>query len=278
MVEADEYRKSFLHLVPRLVVITNIDVDHLDFYQDLEDIQMTFAQLVHRVPHDGFVVCDPHDDHVVPVLRSIRARVVDYRRQLIPTLSVPGSHNRANAMAAAAAAQVLGVPTAIITRALQHFPGTWRRFQYKGKTPNGALVYDDYAHNPQKVAAAIAGARELYPKRRIVTVFQPHLFSRTKHFLREFAEALTFADEVVLLPIYAAREMYDPNISSETLVATINNLVATHHVPLQRRAVTCNSFDETKKYLDDQLSSNDVVIIMGAGNSTELAGTLVCTQ
>ena len=269
VVEADEYKKSFLHLSPRLLVITNIDADHLDFYKDLGDIQATFAELVGRVPADGAIICNSADPHVAPICAAARAPIIDYRRQEIPQLTVPGQHNRYNAMAAAAAAGVLGISSRYRMQTLQNFPGTWRRFQYKGVTPQGAIVYDDYAHNPQKVAAAITGARELYPDRRIVAVFQPHLYSRTKHFLPEFANALVQADAVVLLPIYAAREANDQSISSDMLAQKI-----TLQAPAIR-AIVRDSFAAAKKYLDQELTAGDVVLVMGAGDSTQLATLLV---
>ncbi len=269
VVEADEYRKSFLHLAPRLVVITNIDADHLDFYKDIDDIQATFAELVRRIPPEGYIVCNPNDAHIRPVLSSARGRVVDYTQCILPKLMVPGKHNYANAQAAATAAQMLGVSFATIENSVKNFPGTWRRFQYKGTTSGGALVYDDYAHNPQKVSATIAGARELYPDRRLVVIFQPHLYSRTKQFFMDFINALAAADKVVLTPIYAAREAPDASISSNMLA---EKLIA---VAPHTTAIACLDFSEAKRHLSHELSEKDVVVVMGAGNSTELADALV---
>lgn len=268
VVEADEYKKSFHHLAPRLLIITNIDADHFDFYKDLADIQAAFAELARRVPADGFIVCDPADPHIVPAITSATAQIRNYRQQRVPSLLLPGKHNRANAMAAGAAASALGVGADIIDKALSRFPGTWRRFQYKGTTTAGALVYDDYAHNPQKVAAAIAGARELHPDKRLIVVFQPHLYSRTKHFFRDFVAALTGADQVVLLPIYAAREKLDSSISSEMLADALATVAPT--VP-----VVFDNFAAAKHYLDHGLIAGDVVVTMGAGNITELAQLLI---
>ncbi len=269
VVEADEYKKSFLHLKPRLLIINNIDADHLDFYKDLADVQSAFAELAERVPADGFIICDPSDAHVAPVIKKVAGRIVEYPQQPIPTLRIPGAHNRANAMAAAAAAKILGASENAIAEGLKNFPGSWRRFQYKGETSSGALVYDDYAHNPPKVAAAIAGARERHPGQSLTVVFQPHLYSRTKHLFKEFVRALAGADHVVLLPIYAAREQLDPSISSDMLAGAISEAAPKVTVTVCANAVAA------KKYLIGRLVADDVVVTTGAGDVTELADILI---
>jgi UDP-N-acetylmuramate--alanine ligase len=222
IVEADEYKKSFHNIQPTIVSINNLDLDHLDFYKDLVDIQQSFREVVLKVPPSGLVVANVTDPHVAPVIQGISAPTVDYTHYIgfveKINLKVPGAHNRSNAAVAVAVAKAAGIEDAVIEKALSNFQGTWRRFEYKGLTEAGALVYDDYAHNPQKVAAAIAGAREMYPTRPLHVVFQPHLYSRTKMLFDDFVKALRGADHVGVVPIYAAREAFDPTISSEMLV------------------------------------------------------------
>ncbi|TSC73453.1 MAG: Uncharacterized protein G01um101448_765 [Parcubacteria group bacterium Gr01-1014_48] len=203
VVEADEYKKAFLHLHPNILVINNIDEDHLDYYKDLADIQDAFGMLAQRVPADGFVVCDTQNPHIAPVLKELSYSIVDYPMYMLQNvkLQVAGEHNRMNAAAAYAVGKILGIGEDSIEKSLSRFEGTWRRFEYKGKMESGALVYDDYAHNPQKVRAALQGAREKFPNKRITVVFQPHLYSRTKLLLSAFAQAFTAANHVV-------REMY----------------------------------------------------------------------
>jgi UDP-N-acetylmuramate--alanine ligase len=252
VVEACEYRRSFLHLSPQVLVITNIDADHLDYYRDLADIQSAFAALVAKVPPDGAVIT-----------------AKEYEQISLPiTLRVPGRHNQQNAQAAIAVAKTLGLSEVVARQHLANFRGTWRRFELKGETSTGALVYDDYAHHPAEISATLQGARELYPERPIIAVFQPHLYSRTKQLLADFAAALSGADEVVLLPIYAAREPFDPRVSSELLATAIGE---------KGTAVrTLPDFVAARDYLLGLPASRPpLLIIMGAGDITELAGTLV---
>lgn len=222
--EACEYKRSFLNLSPNILVITNVDEDHLDYYKDLADIQSAFRELAEKVPADGFIICDPSDERVKPVLNNVRAEIVDYTKIPLADLKMKmaGEHNKKNAAAAIAAAGQLGVEQTTAEIALGNFRGTWRRFQYKGETKNGAIIYDDYAHHPTEIRATLAGARETFPDKKLVVFFQPHLYSRTKSLLSEFAQSFAQADQVFVLPIYAAREPADPDISSEILVREIN--------------------------------------------------------
>ena len=269
VVEADEYKKSFHNLVPAIMVINNIDADHLDFYKDLADIQNSFLELAQRVPADGFLICNAKLPNLKPIIDNVKCQIVDYSElELKKKLLIPGEHNRQNAKTAMALASVLGINNNKAELSLEKFTGTWRRFEYKGKTEKGALVYDDYAHNPQKVKAALQGARELYPHEKIIVVFQPHLFSRTKLLLTEFATAFNDADEVILTPIFPAREPFDPSISSEILAEKIrkNN----------RNVNAYASFELVEKHLKTHLQSGNVLITMGAGEQYKIAEGIIC--
>ena len=223
VVEADEYKKSFHNLEPSILVINNLDLDHLDFYKDLADIQASFLYLAKKLPADGFLICNTKLPNLKPIIENVNCKIVDYGElEIKEKLLVPGEHNRQNAKTAFAVAKVLGIDLKKAEKSLAQFAGTWRRFEYKGKTKSGALIYDDYAHNPQKVKAALQGAREMFPDKKIKVVFQPHLFSRTKLLLNEFATAFTDADEVILAPIFPAREVFDPTISSDILAERIS--------------------------------------------------------
>jgi len=268
VVEADEYLRHFLHFTPRLLVITNIDLDHPDYFVDLADVQRAFLELVAKVPADGFIVADTNHSHVTPVLKKATATVVDYRQavNVARPLSQPGLHNRYNVAAAEVAARALGVSQPAIDTALEHFAGTARRFEYKGSVHN-APVYDDYAHNPQKVAAAIAGAREAHPNKKLTVVFEPHTYSRTKTLFAEFVDALANADRVILLPIFAAREVSDGSVSSEQLrVALAKQSVAVtllHTVQAAALAVRQTA------------SSEDVILCVGAGSGITKVSELI---
>lgn len=266
--EACEYQRSFMNLTPEILVITNIDNDHLDYYGTIEGVQKAFASFAEKVPDAGVIVCDPADPLVAPVLANIKSKVVDYTQvNVIVPLQIAGKHNIKNAKAAIAVAQVLGVNSVEATRLLALFKGTWRRMENKGKMKNGVLVYDDYAHHPTEIKATLQGFREKYYKWRIVVVYQPHLYSRTKTLLNDFAESFSDADEVVVAPIYAARETPDPEISSEILAEEIRK-----HNPNVR---TGSNFAEIENYLRDTLTENDIVITMGAGDIYKVGESLM---
>lgn len=271
VVEADEYKRAFLNLSPKILAINNIDLDHLDYYKDLADIQNAFGELVAKLPADGALVCDLHHPHVVPIIAQAKCPVYDYNQVDIAglDLAVPGEHNRNNARVAIKIGEVLGIEPAIIIEALNNFKGTWRRFEFKGEMVSGALVYDDYAHNPQKVAAALAGAREKFPDKKIIAVFQPHLFSRTKLLLNDFAKSFADADVVGILDIYPAREAFDPTIHSKDLVEVIKTEgVEAHYL---------DSFQAAEEFIKtNALSDNDVVMTIGAGDGYK-AGEAVIT-
>jgi UDP-N-acetylmuramate--alanine ligase len=222
IVEADEYLRHFLQFEPTILVITNIDEDHLDYYQDLADIQSAFNTLARKVPKEGFIICNTGDEKVRPVLTGVQATIIDYTQYIDPQLPLKVLPlNRSNAGAALAVAQVIGINPEEAKNTLQDFAGTWRRFEYKGENKNGAKVYDDYGHHPTEIKATLTSAREKFPDFKITVAFHPHLFSRTKLLLNEFAEAFDAADRVLIAPIFAAREEPDPSVSNEILAERI---------------------------------------------------------
>jgi UDP-N-acetylmuramate--alanine ligase len=267
IVEADEYLRHFLYFTPDVVVINNIDFDHPDYFSDLTDVQAAFTELVAKVPESGFIIANTKDINVAPVLKDAAATVVDYTKYLNLTRSLrqPGLHNRLNAAAAEAVAHTVGIDLGDIDTALINFAGTARRFEFKGEV-NNALVYDDYAHNPQKVAAAIAGMRELHPKAKLTVVFQPHTYTRTAELFTDFIEALSSADRVVLVPIYAAREDNMSGVSSEQIVneLQVRGVVAEYFHTLGAAALAVR----------ESVQKNDVVLVMGAGDVTKIATDL----
>ncbi len=266
--EACEYQRSFMNLTPEILVITNIDNDHLDYYGNIEGVQKAFAEFAEKVPENGVVVCDPNDPFVAPVLKNVKARIVDYTKEdIMVPLQVSGAHNVKNAKAAIAVAQILGVNNIEAIRLLALFKGTWRRMESKGKMQNGALVYDDYAHHPTEIKATLQGFREKYRNWRIVVVYQPHLYSRTKSLLNDFAQAFSDADEVIVAPIYAAREAVDPEISSEILADKIR----AHNPNVHAGA----NFAEIENYLRDTITENDLVVTMGAGDIYKIGERLL---
>lgn len=270
VVEACEYRRSFLNINPKILVITNIDNDHLDYYKDIEDIKSAFHTMALKVPADGFVVCNTNDPHINDVVKGINAKVINwgefYSEKL--KLKVPGIHNKKDAATALAVADILGVDKQEAEKYVGEFPGTWKRFEFKGKLPNGVFVYDDYAHHPTEIMATLEGFRELYSKDEgwhVTVVFQPHLFSRTKLLLNDFAKSFSNADQVMILPIYYAREVDDGTISSDILAFEINK-----HTD---NAEAFSSFDVLEKNLFvrlEKMGEKDIVVSMGAGEAVKI--------
>jgi UDP-N-acetylmuramate--alanine ligase len=267
IVEACEYKRDFMSLEPDILVITNIEHEHVDYYPDLASVQAAFRELALKVPEDGFVIANTKDENVAPMLEELSATVINYTDSFDPLrkITMPGVHNQMNAAAAIAAALQSGIGVELSEKALTSFGGTWRRFEYKGEV-RGAKVYDDYGHHPTEITATVRGARELYPDKNIILVFQSHTYSRTKALFDNFANALVPADEVIILPIYAARETNESGVSHTRLALRVNQKGG-HATPYE-------TFEATADSLKNRLTVNDVVIVMGAGDVTEVAKLL----
>ena len=267
VVEACEYKRDFLHLRPDILVITNLELEHVDYYTSLEDVQDAFKTLVSQVNEGGVVITDTANINITPVIEGAKAKVVNYHDflELDLPLKQPGMHNRLNAAAATAAAVQENISVQDADQALGNFAGTWRRFEYKGEV-NGAPVYDDYAHHPTEIRAAIDGVKELYPNKKIILAFQPHTYSRTAALFGEFAKAVGQAHEILLLPVFAAREENASGVSSRELaVKTLETNTNARYVDSLEAAEVA-----IRKSADDE----SVVMIVGAGNVTLLAASL----
>jgi UDP-N-acetylmuramate--alanine ligase len=273
IVEACEYRRSFLNLNPNILAITNIEEDHLDYYKDIEDIKNAFKELVSKVPDDGFIVCNLEGENVADVISDTKATIIDYqtickgKAFASLDLKVPGNYNRENAAVALAISEILSLPEDGARKSLEGFSGTWRRFDLKGETEGGALVYDDYAHHPTAVEAVLSGVREMYPGKRVIAVFQPHLYSRTKALFREFSRAFSDGDLTIIAPIYFAREEKDESINSQMLVDAVNKN--------GNKAIFIEKFEEISDYLKENTGEGDVVLTIGAGDIYKVGENLV---
>ena len=268
VVEACEYKDHLLEITPKILVITNLEWDHTDYFHSLGALQETFKKAVARVPADGVIIANPNDANVAAVLGGAQAPVVDYTKETVPQLSLIGEFNAMNARAAAAAARALfpDISQSSIDTSLASFKGTWRRFEEKGTSKNGALVFDDYAHHPTAVRETIHAAKQKFADKKIVVAFHPHLYSRTHDLMDGFATAFDEASEVLLAPIYAAREEPIPGVTSEVLAQKIvARGIAAHAYP-SLDAV----HDALEVYGDDTL-----IITMGAGDIYKVADRLV---
>ncbi|SYZ72777.1 UDP-N-acetylmuramate:L-alanine ligase [Candidatus Zixiibacteriota bacterium] len=287
--EADEYDKSFLSMFPSMAVVTNIEADHLDCYDGMEDLKNSFLAYMNRVPFYGTVVYGADN----PILQKLQGRIsrasvsfgltsrADYqavdikyreggsefsvfgRGEMVGRiiLNVPGEHNVLNAMAATAAALELEIPFGVIAEALSKFRTVGRRFEIKGVV-NDIMVVDDYAHHPTEVAVTLRTARESY-KRRVIAVFQPHLFSRTRQFFKEFADVLHQADVAYLADIYPAREKPMPGVTSEMILnyAKEKGYRNIHYIGPKENAIEA---------VIKIAQPGDIIITIGAGSITRI--------
>lgn len=268
VVEACEYKRSFLNIHPKIAVITNIDDDHLDYYGNLEGIQRGFTEFSQLLGKEGILVTDVKHPNLEPVIREANSTVLDYdSTEEKIKLKLPGKHNIQNAKAAFVVASALGISEDKILKSLEDFSGTWRRSEYLGETSNGTIVYDDYGHHPSEIKATLSGFREIFPNKKIIVVFQPHLYSRTKEHFDEFGPALKSADEVILAPIYAAREPDDGTVSSSKLAEKVSE----QGIKVQ----AFSNFETIVKKLKEELQKDDVLITMGAGDVNKVAQSLL---
>ncbi len=283
--EACEYTNSFLSLKPKIGLILNIDADHLDFFKDLDDIRHSFHRFAQNIKEGGTLILNGAIPHPEEITEGICARVITYGTEDADyaageitydafgagtfhvfrhgedlgcfTLHVPGKHNVSNAVCAIAAADQMGIAMEHCRKGLDAFHGADRRFEIKGTLRNGAVVIDDYAHHPTEIRATLEAAGN-YPHKKIWCVFQPHTYTRTKALMNGFADALSIADEVVLAPIYAARETDNLGISSDTLRQNIANRgTDAWYFP---------DFERIEDFLLGHAESGDLVITVGAGD------------
>jgi UDP-N-acetylmuramate--alanine ligase len=297
--EADESDASFLFLKPMMAVVTNIDADHMSTYgDDFDRLRNTFIEFLHHLPFYGLAVVCLDDEEVRRILPSIQRPTLTYgfldgahyralnwaQNGLVSEFTVerpaphkaldiqfkwPGRHNVLNALAAIAIATELGVSDAAIVNGLIKFQGVGRRFQILGErhfNEGCALVVDDYGHHPQEIKATIDAFRAVWPDKRLVHVFQPHRYSRTKSLFSEFVDVLSLADELLLLDIYAAGEDMIPGISSEVLISEINKY--------SKKAILVNE-KNIEHELDGLIRSGDVILMQGAGSIGQMAINLM---
>ncbi len=296
VIEADEYDRTFLSLNPTVAVITNVEHDHPDCYPTFADYRAAFEEFASLVPADGLLaVCadDPTARAIGAQRQDAGARVITFglgseaewraeevrpnfaggvdflathRGEMVGLirLRVPGAHNASNAVAALAVADFLGVSLSVARDALPEFRGVGRRFEVKGEV-GGVVVVDDYAHHPTKIRATLEAARMRYPQRPLWVVWQPHTYTRTHVLLDDFAQALTGAEHVIVLPIYAAREADTLGLDSSRVAAALRG-------PDVRAA---QSLEEAAVWLGTEVRSGDVVLTLGAGDGDKVGAWLL---
>ena len=280
ILESCEYCNSFLSFFPTVAVILNVEADHLDFFKDLNDIEHSFHQFAQLVPPAGHVIVNADNQGAMDSVQGLERPILTFGLERpadctasnlheedgLPvfdvlihgqpyahvTLHVYGRHNVLNALAAAAAAHVLGLPGSAVEEGLAAFTGAGRRFEHKG-TYHGAEVYDDYAHHPDELHALLTTAKEL-PHKRLVVAFQPHTYSRTAKLFDRFVEELKIPDVTILAEIYAAREQNTLGISSSDLCRNIPG------------AIYCSTLDKVTEELRKIAQPGDLILTVGAGD------------
>ena len=293
--EADESDGSFLKLSPTIGVVTNIDAEHLDFYEDLEKIKEVFLNFVNKVPFYGMAVLCLDNEGIQNLIPKIEKRFttygmtsqadyqakdvtfeglksryrITYRGEALGTvdLNLPGIYNVYNSMASIAIGRELGIPFDTILRALKDIEGVQRRLQVKG-TARGVTVVDDYGHHPTEIRMTLQAVRQCWPDCRIVVVFQPHRYSRTKALFDDFTRAFYQADSLVVLPIYPAGEAPIEDVDGQSLCEGI-------HLHGHKDVVFHNGQDGAIAYLNKTLKQGDVLLTLGAGNVWQVGEKLL---
>ncbi|PKK40156.1 UDP-N-acetylmuramate--alanine ligase [Clostridiaceae bacterium JG1575] len=297
LVESCEYKRSFLDFPPRLAIILNVEEDHVDVYHSLDEVLEAFGRYVEQVPEDGCVLLNADHPGAMALVDRAQAKVQtfgveqgDYaasRPEIdewgrpsfsvtehgVPLfhikLPVPGVVNVTNALAATAAARILGAEAADIKKGLESYPGVDRRMQKLGEI-RGIRFMDDYAHHPSEVKASMETISHI-PCGRLIVVFQPHTFTRLRRFLKDFVPLFDAADLTLLLPVFAAREQDDGTISSNTLGDLIRERDQTH-------CINCENYEKAAQVLLDQAQEGDVVLLMGAGEGYRIYDLLQANE
>jgi len=285
VVEADEFDRSFLSITPTIAVLTTLETDHLDCYRDLEDIKSAFIQFASKVPFYGFVVLCLDEPALQDIMPKLKKKIITYglngqadlqavdiaHRQNVTRfvvlyggkelgdveLQIPGKHNVQNALAAIAVGLEVGIPFAKVKAGIEKFTGVFRRWELKAEV-GGVTVIDDYAHHPTEIRATLAGAKAGW-RRRVICVFQPHLYSRTRDFYDEFGRAFFNADVLVLTDVYPAREEPIQGVSGELIVNAAREFGHKNvtYVPDKK---------DIPAYLLKIKRPGDIIITMGAGD------------
>lgn len=299
VIEADEHFASFLHYRPRMIVLTTIEEDHLDYYKNLKNIIKTFRTYIGHLPEDGYLVYNAEDENTKQIVKhktqstehkqntkypptgdllkgdkaqtrsySIKQKEAEALRKI---LKVPGEHNVANALAALTVARILGVPDEISFKALSSYKGAWRRFEtFQLKRPVSYTLISDYGHHPTEIKVTVEAARQKWPNKKLWLVYQPHQYQRTHYLFDDFVKTFSRLpiDKLILADIYdvAGREetAIRDKVSSLKLANAARNIVRSGSGP--REILHISSLKEIQSYLQKNLKGGEIVLVMGAGD------------
>lgn len=272
VIEADEHFASFLNYWPKMIILTNIEEDHLDYYKNLKNILRAFMEFIRHLPQSGVLILNVNDKNSKLKIQNakLQCKIQNYSlkqkeaRQLKKILEIPGEHNVSNALAALTAARALKIPDRVSFKALSEYRGAWRRFEIKnvviGHKP--FVIVSDYAHHPTEIKATISAARQKFPDKKIWVVFQPHQYQRTFYLFDEFVKAFDAADNIIITDIYevAGRELLSVSrkVSAEKLAQEIKKR--------KPKTYFVKDFKKIPDSLRNKIGARDVVFIMGAGD------------
>ncbi|MDF1497882.1 MAG: UDP-N-acetylmuramate--L-alanine ligase [Patescibacteria group bacterium] len=299
LIEACEYKRAFLNYYPKIILLNNIELDHTDYYKDLDDFKSAFEEFITHLSIDGMLILNGDDENVLSIknkiskilsfglnekndVRAINVEFMDgqtkfevfYRNKNIGefVLKVPGLFNIYNALGAISLGLTLKIPIEKIKKSLKNYSGIWRRFEIKGEYKN-ALVISDYAHHPTEVKATIKATKKFYPEKRIMTVFQPHQHNRTKKLYQYFLKSFDDTDILILSEIFdveGREEKEDQSVSSLDLV----NDIKKENKNISKNIFYTKNLEETKKLIDEKIKPDDILLIMGAGDIYKVADEL----
>ncbi|MDP2926979.1 MAG: UDP-N-acetylmuramate--L-alanine ligase [bacterium] len=303
VIEADEYKSSFLNYWPQIIVLTTIDRDHLDYFKNLSNIIKVFKKFIRHLPKKGYLVINKNDENTRKLISNfqllLRPRAQDRgaisnqfsiinfqlsksrdSKKLKKILKIPGEHILADALAALATARILKIPDKISFRALGEYRGAWRRFEITTAELRGTtrkiIIVSDYAHHPTEIEVTLKAVREKYPRKKISCVFQPHQYQRTYHLFKDFVRVLSQApiDKLILIDIYSVAGRESPTIkkkvSSKKLALAISKIQNTKYKIQDIKTLYIPTLKETAPYLKKNLRSEEVLVVMGAGDIYQL--------
>ncbi|XKT74516.1 MAG: UDP-N-acetylmuramate--L-alanine ligase [Patescibacteria group bacterium UBA2163] len=269
VVEACEYRDHMLKLAPHILVVTNLEWEHTDYFTTFEQLKQSFRTAVERLPADGALIVNLKSEVGAELADHAPCRVIDYSDVIPPKLALLGDFNVANAQAAIAAAKAFAssLDEDALYESVATFQGSWRRFEHKGAAPGGAAIYDDYAHHPTEIRVTLEAVRKKFPDTQIVVAFHPHLYTRTRDFMEQFTEAFTAADRVLIAPIFPAREAPIEGVTSAVLAEKIT-AAGTQAEPYE-------SLEDIESALRTLDTPDTLILTMGAGDIYKIADALV---
>lgn len=288
LIEADEYAASFLNYWPKIIVISNIEEEHLDYYKNFENICKAFKEFISHLPADGKLIINADDKRLQSLISSgsefFSQNIIKYgfgqkeAKKIKEILQVPGDHNVSNALAALAVARVLQIPDNTIFKALSEYQGAWRRFEILDAelcginrgTARKITIVSDYGHHPTEIKATLKAARERWPEKKIWLVYQPHQYERTYYFFDKFAEVFghSLVDKIILLPVYdvAGRENAQTKQKANSQKLTQAVIEKMNRKKQDKEIIYIESFNKAKQHIEKNIKGGEIVFIMGAGD------------